>query len=108
MSGIEPPSSACLPAIARLSGIPESNWRLFLGKEAYYHYTNPARSRRWQAGEADIITIILHSRNFCPNDFLCYNYIVIIETSQISFLFNNEELFKKNRNNRNTTNIIGW
>ena len=26
-----------LPAIARLSGIPESNWRPILGKEAFYH-----------------------------------------------------------------------
>ena len=27
------------------SGIPESNWRLYLGKVAYYHYTNPAQYR---------------------------------------------------------------
>lgn len=27
-----------------LSGIPESNWRLLLGREIYYRYTNPAVS----------------------------------------------------------------
>ena len=25
-----------------MSGIPELNWRLILGKDAYYHCTNPA------------------------------------------------------------------
>lgn len=29
--------------ILSLSGIPESNWRLLLGKQSYYHYTNPAK-----------------------------------------------------------------
>ena len=36
--------SISLPARHRLSGIAESNWRLHLGRVAYYHYTNPAQA----------------------------------------------------------------
>ncbi len=35
---------ACFWPESIWSGIPESNWRLNLGKVAYYHYTNPATS----------------------------------------------------------------
>jgi hypothetical protein len=31
---------------SEMSGIPESNWRPNLGKVMYYHYTNPAFTRR--------------------------------------------------------------
>src|SRR3989338_10997835 len=33
---------ACPFSMVDLSGIPESNWHLHLGKVTYYHYTNPA------------------------------------------------------------------
>ena len=39
---LELPTSSYMQ-IYQLSGIPESNWRLNLGKVAYYHCTNPAR-----------------------------------------------------------------
>ena len=52
---IEPAFSLCLPAVLRWSEIRESNSRLLLGKQAYYHCTNLAQAK--QAGEARILPL---------------------------------------------------
>lgn len=55
LAGREPTPQPCLPAVLRLSEIRESNSRLLLGKQTYYHCTNLAHAK--QAGEGRVLPL---------------------------------------------------
>ncbi len=67
--------------VMHVSEIPESNWRLLLGREIYYHYTNLAQLL--QAGKGDlpaqagILAFVLHPQ---------YSYFTIFLTITIKQL----------------------